>query len=93
MDRDRKEEVKRNRNRETYCEAILAQIKEREKLRAQQKLKAQQEFEEMKRAEKCREECVQQALQRKIQDLKDSNIPDRLIKDVKRQLNLNDLNG
>ncbi|XP_063709195.1 cilia- and flagella-associated protein 45-like [Culicoides brevitarsis] len=86
----REKEMQRQKaiEKQRYREEIMNQMTERERKKKEEEAEAKRAFLEAIEAEKNRERLVKNIIGLKIKQMKETQIPERFVKDVQKQLNV-----
>ncbi|XP_055295719.1 uncharacterized protein LOC129565177 [Sitodiplosis mosellana] len=74
--------------REKYRAEIITQIQQKSESRKTNQIESHQEYEEQKKREECRQENIRKVIATKVAEMRESKIPEHIIRDVERQLKL-----
>lgn len=85
-DKEKTVEAQRLVQKEAYCRLIKDQMKIKEEQAKMEREKARKELEDLKAQEQQRQDRIGEILQKKLRDLKQSQVPDNLLKDVERRM-------
>ncbi|XP_034243067.1 cilia- and flagella-associated protein 45-like isoform X2 [Thrips palmi] len=89
-ERERLEQIKRQSGLEAYRTAILEQINEKERERIRERKLKFQEGDAVRAEEESRKRELQLTMKRKIEELRANKVPEAYIKEIERQLKLNE---
>lgn len=67
---------------------IINQIQQKVEVRKTSKMQSFQEYDEQRKKEEARQDNVRKAIATKVAAMRESNIPEHIIRDVERQLSL-----
>ncbi|GAB0087715.1 hypothetical protein DMENIID0001_020540 [Sergentomyia squamirostris] len=87
-EREKSLDKSRQAEREKYRREIVEQMKEREVLRQKLRIQAREELEALREADRSRDHNIRHVISSKIQQMRSSKIPEKFIKDVERQLKI-----
>lgn len=68
---------------------IIAQIEQKYELERTKKILSQVEHDEQKKKDEMHQQNIRSVIASKIKTMRDSNIPESIIRDIEKQLNLN----
>lgn len=71
-----------------YFIEILTQIQQKSESRKTNQIQSHQEHEEQRKREEARQENIRKVIATKVAEMRASKIPEHIIRDVERQLNL-----
>ncbi|KAJ1526643.1 hypothetical protein ONE63_008228 [Megalurothrips usitatus] len=89
-ERERLEQIRRQSGLEAYRTALLEQINEKEKERISMRKLKYQEGEALRAEEEMRKKELNHTMKRKLEELRANKVPETYIKEIQRQLKLNE---